>query len=159
MGFQHGGDDLASLAETIRAEIQQKLSSKARIYLPFDEDKTGFDEADLRFTQYERPTYLAIVDPGCEDDVIEVVKYARGKGIPFTPRGGHHAVTTTMRHFQNGICINMRPLNKMRWDAQKRHVTTGGGAITDEFVRFVHDLGMEVSEYDESYSFRSANKI
>ena len=82
--------------------------------------------------------------------MIEVVKYAREKGIPFTPRGGHHSVTTTMGRFQNGMCINMRPLNQMRWDAGKRHVTIGGGAITDEFVRFVHDLGMEVSMYHVS---------
>ncbi|KAI4621001.1 FAD-linked oxidoreductase alt4 [Alternaria metachromatica] len=146
MDNQHGSDDvLASSAKTIRAELQQKLSSEARIHLPFDMDKTSFDKGNLRFTQYERPTYLAIVEPGCENDVVEVVKYARKKGIPFTPRGGHHAVTTTMRHFKNGICINMRPLNHMRWDAERRHVTAGGGAITDEFVRFVHDLGMEVT--------------
>ncbi|KAB2110233.1 hypothetical protein AG0111_0g2008 [Alternaria gaisen] len=145
MGCQQSGDDLISLAVTIRTELERKLSNKARIHLPFDEDKTEFEKANLRFTQYERPTYLAIVDPVCEDDVIEVVKYAREKGIPFTPRGGHHSVTTTMGRFRNGICINMRPLNQMRWDAEKRHVTIGGGAITDEFVRFVHDLGMEVN--------------
>ncbi|KAH8636888.1 hypothetical protein IG631_08723 [Alternaria alternata] len=147
MGCQQSGDDLISLAVTIRTELERKLSNKARVHLPFDEDKTEFEKANLRFTQYERPTYLAIVDPVCENDVIEVVKYAREKGIPFTPRGGHHSVTTTMGRFQNGICINMRPLNQMRWDAEKRHVTIGGGAITDEFVRFVHDLGMEVSMY------------
>jgi UDP-N-acetylenolpyruvoylglucosamine reductase len=141
---------LASLAETIRNELRQKLSSEARIHLPLDEDTTEFDKANLRFTQYERPTYLAVVDPSCENDVVEVVKYAREKGIPFTPRGGHHAVTTTMRRFQNGICINMRPLSQMRWDAEKRYVTAGGGAITDEFVRFVHDLGMEVSKCNKA---------
>jgi FAD/FMN-containing dehydrogenase len=147
MNVQQGSKDLASWGKTIRAELEQKLSNKARIHLQHDEDTTEFDKANLRFTQYERPTYLAIVDPGCEQDVVEVVKYARKKCVPFTPRGGHHAVTSTMRHFQNGICINMRPLNQMRWDAEKRQVTTGGGAITDEFVRFVHDLGMEVSKY------------
>ena len=96
MGCQQSGDDLISLAVTIRTELERKLSNKARVHLPFDEDKTEFEKANLRFTQYERPTYLAIVDPVCENDVIEVVKYAREKGIPFTPRGGHHSVTTTM---------------------------------------------------------------
>lgn len=151
MGDQYSFDFLVLLGKTIRAELQQELSSKARIHLPFDEDKTEFDKANLRFTQYERPTYLAVIDPGCEDDVIAVVKYARGKSIPFTPRGGHHAVTSTMRHFQNGICINMRPLNQMRWDTEKQQVTTGGGAITDEFVRFVHSLGMEVSKCSRTF--------
>ncbi|EUC49785.1 hypothetical protein COCMIDRAFT_22563 [Bipolaris oryzae ATCC 44560] len=145
MGSENEHKTLASLGETIRLDLQQRLSSRAQIYLPFDADRTQFDKADLRFTQYSRPTYLAIVDPGCQNDVIEVVKYAREKNIPFTPRGGHHAVTSTVRHFKNGICINMRPLNKMQWNAEKRHVTIEGGVITDEFVKYLHDLGMEVN--------------
>ncbi|KAH3911939.1 hypothetical protein HBH56_130680 [Parastagonospora nodorum] len=133
------------LAEVIRGELLKKLSNKARILLPFDEDKRDFDKANLRFTQYERPTYLAVVEPSCEQDVINAVNYAREKGIPFTPRGGHHAVTSTMRHFQNGLCINMRPLNQMRWDSEYQQITVGGGTLTDEFVHFAHDLGMEVN--------------
>jgi FAD/FMN-containing dehydrogenase len=147
MCVQPDTDDLPTHANKVRSELLKRLSSKARIHLPFDGDKTDFDTANLRFTQYERPTYIAVVDPGCEDDVIEVVDYAREKGIPFTPRGGHHAVTSTMRHFQNGICINMRKLNQMRRDDKLQHVTAGGGALTDEFVRFVHDLGMETSKW------------
>jgi hypothetical protein len=147
MSAQHVEDGLSSHGDTIRSDLLERLSNEARIFLPSDEDRTNFDFADLRFTQYERPTYIAIVEPSCENDVIEVVKYAREREIPFTPRGGHHAVTSTMRRFQDGICINMRPFNKMRWDAKQQHVTTGGGALTDEFVRFVHNLGMEVSEF------------
>ena len=146
MGCQQETDALFKLGTTIRLDLERKLSGGARIHLPFDKDRTQFDEANLRFTQYERPKYLVIVDPGCEDDVVEVVKYAREKGIVFTPRGGHHCVTSTMRRFQDGICINMRPLNNMRWDAEKNCVIIGGGTITDEFVRFVHGLGMEVSK-------------
>jgi hypothetical protein len=143
-------EDLFSFGYTIRSELLQRLSLKARVHLPFDDDKTNYDEANLRFTQYERPTYLVIVEPDCESDVVEVVKYARQRDIPFTPRGGHHAVTSSMRHFQNGICINMRSLNQMRWDDKQQHVTAGGGTLTDEFVRFVHNLGMEVSKCDQN---------
>jgi FAD/FMN-containing dehydrogenase len=145
MSLQREARELPSCAKVIRGELLKKLSDKARILSPFDDDKTYFDKANLRFTQYERPTYLAVVEPSCEQDVIEAVNYARERDIPFTPRGGHHAVTSTMRHFQNGICINMRPLNQMRWDAEQQQVTVGGGTLTDEFVHFVHDLGMEVS--------------
>lgn len=157
MSYEEKTEALVALGESIRTELQEKLSSGARIYLPFDEDKTQFDQANLRFTQYERPKYLAIVNPVCEDDVIGVVKYARHKGIPFTPRGGHHSVTSTMRHFQNGICINMRPMNSMKWDSERQLVTIGGGAITDEFVRFVHELGMEVSKCREYFLFVAAS--
>lgn len=83
---------------------------------------------------------------GSDDDVIEIVKYAKSKGVPFAPRSGHHAVTTTMRHLKNGILIDMRSLNKLSFDAENRQVTVGGGVITDDFVKFLQSVGMEVSE-------------
>lgn len=140
-------DGLLEFGNTVRSELLQRLSKEASVSLPSDEDKTNYDKGNLRFTQYERPTYLVIVEPGCESDVVETIKYAVEKEIPFTPRGGHHAVTTSMRYFQNGICINMRPLNQMRWDEGQKQVTVGGGALTDEFVRFAHNVGMEVSKF------------
>lgn len=98
-------------------------------------------------------TYLVAVRPGTSDDVAATVKYAQDKGIPFSPRAGHHCVTTTMRHLKNGILIDMRSLNGMVFDEEKRHVTVGGGVITDDFVRFLESRGMEVSECEtESFA-------
>lgn len=91
-------------------------------------------------------TYLVAVRPATGDDVAATVKYAQDRGIPFSPRAGHHCVTTTMRHLKNGILIDMRSLNGMVFDEEKRHVTVGGGVITDDFVRFLESRGMEVSE-------------
>lgn len=79
------------------------------------------------------------------------MKYAQAKGLPFAPRAGHHCVTTTMRHLQNGILIDMRSLNSMAFDPETRQVTVGGGAITDDFVRFLETHGMEVSASTVSY--------
>lgn len=86
------------------------------------------------------------ISPGCDEDVIQIVKYAKERGVPFAPRSGHHAVTTTMRHLKDGILIDMRSLNKLTFDAEKREVTAGGGVITDAFVKFLSSVGMEVSE-------------
>lgn len=91
-------------------------------------------------------TYLVAVRPGTGDDVVATVKYARERGIPFSPRAGHHCVTTTMRHLKNGILIDMRSLNSLTFDQEKGHVTVGGGVITDDFVRFLEGKGMEVSK-------------
>ncbi|GJD01545.1 6-hydroxy-D-nicotine oxidase [Colletotrichum higginsianum] len=110
-------------SETIEQELRPRLSAEARLHLP---NSAGFDKSNLRFTQYERPTYLAAVEPGCEEDVIQVMRYAREKGVPFAPRSGHHAVTTTMRHLKGGILIDMRSLNKLSFDAEKQQVTVGG---------------------------------
>lgn len=91
-------------------------------------------------------TYLVSVRPSCEEDVVATMNYGREKGVPFSPRAGHHCVTTTMRHLQNGILIDMRSLNSLSFDEDKRQVTVGGGVITDDFVRFLESKGMEVSE-------------
>ncbi|KZL70962.1 6-hydroxy-D-nicotine oxidase (FAD binding domain-containing protein) [Colletotrichum tofieldiae] len=129
-------------SETIKEELGPKLSAGARLHLP---ESLGFDKSNLRFTEYERPTYLAAVEPGCEEDVIQVMKYAREKGVPYAPRSGHHAVTTTMRHLKDGILIDMRPLNKLVFDAKNELVTVGGGVLTDDFVKFLQSVGMEVN--------------
>lgn len=90
---------------------------------------------------------MLAIRPGNENDVVETVKYATARGIPFAPRAGHHCVTSTMRHLQNGILIDMRSLDSMSFDAEKRQVTIGGGVITDDFVRFLEQHGMEVSKW------------
>lgn len=92
-------------------------------------------------------TYLLAVRPGTGDDVAETVKYARDKGVPFSPRAGHHCVTTTMRHLKDGILIDMRSLNGLAFNEEKRQVTVGGGVITDDFVRFLESKNMEVSKW------------
>ncbi|KAJ4397512.1 FAD-linked oxidoreductase alt4 [Gnomoniopsis smithogilvyi] len=50
-----------------------------------------------------------------------------------------------MRHLQNGILIDMRSLNSLSFNSDKRQVTVGGGVITDDFVRFLESKGMEVN--------------
>jgi len=51
-----------------------------------------------------------------------------------------------MRRLRNGIVIDMRPLNHMTFSPEQRLVTVGGGTIMDDFTRYVHGLGMEVSK-------------
>ncbi|KAF4432117.1 FAD binding domain-containing protein [Fusarium austroafricanum] len=133
---------VATTPENLQRDLLPKLSSAARLHLPGSQE---FAKSNLRFTEYERPTYLAAIEPGCDEDVIHIVKYAREKDVPFAPRSGHHAVTTTMRQLKNGILIDMRSLNKLEFDPDLGQVTVGGGVITDDFVKFLQSVGMEVS--------------
>ncbi|KAK7982101.1 FAD-linked oxidoreductase alt4 [Apiospora saccharicola] len=123
-------------------ELASRLSPSGRLHYPGTD---GFDASNLRFTEYERPTYTAVVQPGRVEDVVETVKYVTKRNIPFSPRAGHHAVTSTMRHLQNGILIDMRTLNGLSFDEEGQTVTVGGGVITDDFVKFIHKMGMEVN--------------
>jgi FAD/FMN-containing dehydrogenase len=91
-------------------------------------------------------TYSVAVRPQCEQDVVEVITFARTQGIPLAARSGHHCVTTTMKQLQDGILLDMRSINHMSFDAEKREVTIGGGVLVDDFTKYVHNIGMEVSK-------------
>ena len=92
-------------------------------------------------------TYLAAVLPVCEEDIVNIVNYARENGIPFAARSGHHCVTTSMRRLQDGILIDMRALKHMEFDKEASIVTIGGGTLTDDFARYLHSIGKEVSKF------------
>ncbi|KAG4431573.1 FAD-linked oxidoreductase alt4 [Cadophora sp. M221] len=129
-------------AETIKSDLEILLSPNAVISLP---TSVEFAHSDLRFTEYERPTYLLAILPSCSQDVVQIVKYAHASGIPFSPRAGHHCVTTTMRHLRDGILLDMRSLNGQTFNDELRQVTVGGGVITDDLVRFLEYHRMEVN--------------
>lgn len=165
--------DTEELGLVLQTELSSRLSSTAEVFLSTSDQ---FATSNLRFTDYERPvsglfsnekcqrltvakSYLVAVRPGTGDDVAAIVKYARQKGVPFSPRAGHHCVTTTMRHLTNGILIDMRSLNGMSFEEERRHVTIGGGVITDDFVRFLESRGMEVSKCEDGSIFQRCRII
>jgi FAD/FMN-containing dehydrogenase len=61
-----------------------------------------------------------------------------------------------MKQLQNGIVLDMRSINHMQFDAQKQQVTVGGGILVDDFTKYVHSLGMEVSKSSEYLFVKTA---
>jgi FAD/FMN-containing dehydrogenase len=55
-----------------------------------------------------------------------------------------------MSRLKNGILLDMRSINSMQFDAQKQQVTVGGGVLLDEFTKFVHTCGMEISKSSDA---------
>ncbi|KAL8669474.1 MAG: hypothetical protein Q9168_005936 [Polycauliona sp. 1 TL-2023] len=131
------------MRESIRAELQQRLSSNARLLLPGDQD---FHIIDERYTNYRRPTFIAGVQVAEERDVVETVNYARSRGVPFMARTGGHSLTISPQRVQSGIVIDMRGLNAVKYDVFKQQMTVGGGITTGEFANATFSRGMEVSE-------------
>ena len=67
-------------------------------------------------------------------------------------------MTTSLRHIQNGIVIDMRGLNKVRYDEKTEQMTVGGGINTGEFANATHAQGMEVSKYNPGYGRGRLNR-
>jgi FAD/FMN-containing dehydrogenase len=74
------------------------------------------------------------------------VNYARSRGIQFAARSGGHSLTTSLRRIKNAIVIDMRKLNGIRYDENKRQMTVAGGITTGEFANATFSQGMEVSK-------------
>ncbi|KAI1419984.1 Glucooligosaccharide oxidase [Xylaria sp. FL1777] len=147
--LQAGGDRYADglspevyLKLSVKYELRKRLSEKAGLFL---EGEESFSDLDARYTQYKRPQYFAAVQVAEENDVIETVNYARSRGIQFAARAGGHSLTSSLRRIKNAILIDMRGLNSLQYDAEKRQMTVGGGITTGEFANATYSHGMEVT--------------
>ncbi|KAH6652454.1 FAD binding domain-containing protein [Truncatella angustata] len=132
----------AYLKLLLKEELQKRLSTSSNISLQGEE---GFSIVDARYTDYKRPQYIAAVQVAEEQDVVEVVNYARSRGIKFAARAGGHSLTSSLRRIKNAIVIDMRGLNSIKYDEVKQQMTVGGGITTGEFANATYSHGMEVT--------------
>ncbi|MDI6102433.1 FAD-binding protein [Actinoplanes sp. NEAU-A12] len=77
-----------------------------------------------RFDHIRPPAIVRCASPA---DVVETVRFAARTGQPIVPRGGGHSyvgASTTA----TGLVLDLRPLNRVGYDAPTRTATIGGGA-------------------------------
>ncbi|KAH6891501.1 hypothetical protein B0T10DRAFT_528634 [Thelonectria olida] len=127
------------LQQSIRAELKRRLSPKADVVLA---DDAEFAHLNQRYSNYKRPTYIAGVKVTEE---MDVVKYARARGIPFVARTGGHSLTTSLHSIQDGIVIDMRGLDHITYDPIKQQVIIGGGVQTGTFATATFAHGIELT--------------
>ncbi|KNG91157.1 FAD-dependent oxygenase [Aspergillus nomiae NRRL 13137] len=109
-----------------------KLSPTAKVYYPGSEE---FDVASTRWSVLDAPKVNIVVVPGTENDVVETVKYANEKGLPFLAYNGAHGAITTLGKMDHGIEIFLEQLNTIDIAEDGKTVKIGGGtgskAVTD----------------------------
>lgn len=130
---------------SIKAILSPHLSTAASVVLPGDSE---YDELTTKYSDYNRPTYSAVVAVASIEDVVATVKYAREHNIPFLVQSGGHSLTTSTQVTQNAIQINMRRLNYVRFDGKRgpEYAVIGGGTLTGEFANATHAQKREVSK-------------
>lgn len=129
---------------SIKTTLSPHLSSSASIVLP---DDSEHEDLTTKYSDYNRPTYSAVVAVASIEDVVATVKYAREHNIPFLVQSGGHSLTTSTQVTQNAIQINMRRLNYVRFDGERgpEYAVVGGGTLTGEFANATHAQRREVS--------------
>ncbi|KAJ5900120.1 hypothetical protein N7495_004864 [Penicillium taxi] len=104
--------------------LSGKLSSSAKIYYPGSE---GFVEATTRWSNLDTPTVNIVVVPITENDVVETVKFANKKKLPFLAFNGAHGAITTLGNMTSGIEIYLDQLSSVKVAENGKTVTIGGG--------------------------------
>ncbi|KAF3214765.1 hypothetical protein TWF106_008934 [Orbilia oligospora] len=117
------------------SELRQRLLEGTKI--------VGGEEKVIRYDESSAPNPLLTVFPRSENDVAEIVKYCREKGLQcFAQSGGHN--WRVRNHKQIDVVICMRTLNNISIDESTQTVTLGGGTIIGELVEAVTAKKLEV---------------
>jgi FAD/FMN-containing dehydrogenase len=106
-------------------------------YPGYDESRTVFNAGIDR-----RPALIARCTGAA--DVIAAVGFAREQGLQICVRGGGHSVAGHAV-VEDGLMIDLRPMNRVRVDPERRTAWCGGGANWGELDRETQAFGLAVT--------------
>ncbi|KAK6517575.1 hypothetical protein TWF281_004225 [Arthrobotrys megalospora] len=118
------------------SELKFRLSSDARF--------AGNEDTVIRYDESSAPNPIFTVFPHSEEDVVQIVKYCREKGLKcFAQSGGHNS--RVRNHKSIDVVICMRSLNHVSVDESSQTVILGGGTINKEVIDAVTAKKLEVA--------------
>ncbi|EEQ35787.1 FAD binding domain-containing protein [Microsporum canis CBS 113480] len=120
--------------------FSRRLSSSAKIYYP-GSDK--FDEATSRWSNLEIPTVDIVVVPGTENDVVETVKFAGMKNMPFLAYNAAHGAITTLGKMTSGVEIYLDQLSSVDVANDGKTVTIAAGTKSKLVTDTLWDAGKQ----------------
>ncbi|POS71124.1 hypothetical protein DHEL01_v210479 [Diaporthe helianthi] len=134
------GHTLWSRADADYQALVKSLSSTAKIFY------TGSDEFNnftTRWSNLELPTVNVVVRPAIEKDVVETVKFANKKGLPFLATNSGHGAITTLGNMKSGILLDLDELTGVKIAEDGQTVTVAGGTKSHVLSRALWDAGKQ----------------
>ncbi|KAJ0165215.1 6-hydroxy-D-nicotine oxidase [Colletotrichum tanaceti] len=106
------------------ADLGERLSPTAKIYQP---ETAEFTAASTRWSNLNAPKPNLVVVPGTENDVVETVKFANEKSLPFLAYNGMHGAITTLGRMESGIEIYINQLSGVEVASDGKTAKISGG--------------------------------
>ncbi|KAF4457026.1 FAD binding domain-containing protein [Fusarium austroafricanum] len=120
--------------------LSKELSSSAKVYFPGSDD---FKNASTRWSNLDLPTVNIVVVPGTENDVVETVKFANKKKLPFLAYNSAHGAITTLGKMTKGIEIYLDQLSGVKIAKDGKSVTIGGGTKSKLVTHTLWEAGKQ----------------
>jgi hypothetical protein len=129
---------MSTIESAAVAAHQELVGFNGRLVGPED---AGYDEARKVYNAMidRRPAVIARVTSAAE--VGEVLRFARNRDLPVAIRGGGHN-GAGLGTVDDGVVIDLSPMNGVRVDPQSRWVRVGGGAVWGEVDRATGEHGL-----------------
>ncbi|KAJ5163151.1 FAD-binding type 2 [Penicillium coprophilum] len=107
--------------------LGKQLSSSAKLYFP---GSSGFKDLTTRWSTLAEPKVNVVVVPGTENDVVQTVKFANKKDLPFLTFNGVHGALVSLGKMDHGVGISLSQLNSVKIAQDGKTVTLGGGTMS-----------------------------
>ncbi|CAG8738603.1 9083_t:CDS:2 [Funneliformis caledonium] len=95
------------------------------------ESDEGYEASLKRWALNAEKKAGIVVQPTCADDIAKTVNFANQNNLDFAVCGGGHS-TSGSSSSEGGVLLDMRKLNKVRVDVEKKLVFAQGGAVFGE---------------------------
>ncbi|KAM0229019.1 hypothetical protein ACHAPO_010296 [Fusarium lateritium] len=120
--------------------LSKELSASAKVYFPGSED---FEAASKRWSNLDTPTVNIVAVPATENDVVEIVKFANKKNLPFLAYNSAHGAITTLGQMKQGIEIYLNQLSGVKIAEDGKSVTILGGTKSKLVTHTLWEAGKQ----------------
>ncbi|CAG8555889.1 16560_t:CDS:2 [Funneliformis mosseae] len=105
------------------------------------EGDEGYEKSLTRWSDNAIKRAGIVVQATCLDDIVKTVKFVGQNNLDFAVCGGGHS-TSGNSSSEGGVVLNMRKLNKVRVDVEKKLIYAQGGALFGEVDREAWKYGL-----------------
>ncbi|KAK0111780.1 hypothetical protein ONS96_001049 [Cadophora gregata f. sp. sojae] len=120
--------------------LDSSLSSRARVAT--DASSADFKKLLIRWSDVNIQVPSAIIQPNCEEDIIQIVKHAVKHNIPFIAKGGGHSNWSTIG--SGGWIIDLSLLRSLNINTSAQTATIQAGVLTKSINEAVTHAGFMI---------------